>query len=205
MEQLLIFPFNGNGFEALDCIDGQYEFIGFIDDTKQKQGIHKFGFEVFSRDILLKYPNAKVLAVPGSPLTYSYRDETINNLGISEDRYISLIHPKASVSKFAKIGVNVLIMSGVVITSNVIINDHVCILPNSVVHHDSKIDTFTLIGSNVTIAGNTKIGKNCYVGSGSSVVNNITIEDNVMIGMGSNVISPITKNKKVVGNPAKAI
>ena len=31
MKELLIFPYNGNGLEALDCIQGQYRFIGFID------------------------------------------------------------------------------------------------------------------------------------------------------------------------------
>ena len=30
-KKLLIFPFNGNGLEALDCIDKNYEFIGFVD------------------------------------------------------------------------------------------------------------------------------------------------------------------------------
>jgi sugar O-acyltransferase (sialic acid O-acetyltransferase NeuD family) len=205
MEQLFIFPFNGNGLEALDCIGDQYEFIGFIDDTSEKQGVHNFGFEVFSRDILSLYPNAKILAVPGSPISFSYRDKTIDSLNISNDRFVSIIHPKAVVSTFATIGKNVLIMAGVVITSDSILEDHVCVLPNTVIHHDSIIGAYTLLGSNVTIAGNTKIGKKCYIGSGTSVVNNIIIEDEVMVGIGSNVISPISKNKKVVGNPAKSI
>ena len=33
-QKLVIFPFNGNGIEALDAIDyEQFDFIGFIDDN----------------------------------------------------------------------------------------------------------------------------------------------------------------------------
>ena len=38
LKKLVIFPFNGNGIEALDCIDTeQYELISFIDDDPQKR------------------------------------------------------------------------------------------------------------------------------------------------------------------------
>ena len=72
-EQLLIFPFNGNGIEALDCIGNGYDFVGFVDDTPEKQGKHTSGFEVFSRSAFSKFPEAKVLAVPGSPTSFRIR------------------------------------------------------------------------------------------------------------------------------------
>lgn len=205
MEKLFIFPFNGNGLEAVDCIDGQFELIGFIDDTPKKQGKTKFGFEVFGREITEKYTEAKILAVPGSPQSFKHRQEIINGLHISKNRFATVIHPKASVSSMAHMGKNVLLMAGVVITSNAMISDHVCILPNSVVHHDSIIGEWTLIGSNVLIAGNVTVGENCYIGSGSNVINGITIGDRSLIGLGTNVINSIPANSKVVGNPAKSI
>ena len=205
MQQLLIFPFNGNGLEAIGCISQQYEFIGFIDDTNEKQGKNPLGIEIFDRTILDKYKNAKVLAVPGSPTSYKVRNAIISGLNISVERYASVIHPKAVVSPLATVGYNTLIMAGVVITANAIIGNHVCILPNSVIHHDSSIGDYTLIGSNVSIAGNTRIGKFCYVGSGTSIINNIIVGDNALIGMGANVIRSVNPNSKIAGNPAKSI
>lgn len=205
MEQLLIFPFNGNGLEGLDCIQNQYDFIGFIDDEKSKQGRHEMGFEVFARDAFDKYSNSKVLAVPGSPMSYTIRNQIIDGLNISENRFASLIHPKASVSPFAQIGRNVLIMAGAVVTSNATIGNHVCILPNSVVHHDSSVGEYTLIGSNVTIAGHTRVGKSCYIGSGVSVINGITIGDSCLVGMATNVLKSLPSHSKVVGNPARLL
>ncbi len=202
---LIIFPFNGNGIEALECLGDQYNFMSFVDDTKEKQGKHEYGITVCDRNYLLDNPKAMVLAVPGSPGSYMLRRSIIAGLNISYERFATVIHPKASVSKLAKIGKNVLIMSGVVITSNAIIEDHVCILPNTVIHHDSVVGAYSLIGSNVTIAGNTIIRSNCYIGSGSSIMNNLEIGENSLVGIGTNVIRNVPSGVKVVGNPASII
>lgn len=205
MEKLLIFPFNGNAMEAVDCASGQYEIIGFIDDAIEKQGKTAFGIEVYGRGGLLWYKEAKILVVPGSPSSFHLRNKIISGLEIPCERFASVISPFASVSKMAKIGFNVLIMSGVVITCNANIGNHSCILPNTVIHHDTFIGDYTIVGSNVTIAGNSKIGLNCYIGSGTSIINNIEIGDRSLIGMGSNVIKTIPSNCKVAGNPARQI
>src|SRR5690606_37902185 len=125
MQDLLIFPFNGNGLEALGCLGKNFNFLGFVDDTKTKQGIHEEGFTVFDRSAFEKYENAMVLAVPGSPSSYKHRQEIISSLNLPAHRFASVIHEKAVVSTMAQIGYNVLLMAGVVITSNAKIGDHV--------------------------------------------------------------------------------
>jgi sugar O-acyltransferase (sialic acid O-acetyltransferase NeuD family) len=205
MQKILIFPFNGNGLEALDCIEGQFELIGFVDDVIEKQGKSEYGFEVFGRGVIDKYKEAKVLAVPGSPQNFLGRSTVIQSLKLEAVRFATVIHSKASVSKHAKIGYNTLIMAGVVITSNCVIGNHVCILPNSVVHHDTTLGDYTLIGSNTLIAGNVSVGENCYIASGSNIINGIEIGSKSLVGLGSNVINSLNTNSKVVGNPAKQI
>lgn len=205
MKQLLIFPYNGNGLEALDCLQGQYELIGFVDDTREKQGVQAEGVEVFSREALERYKNADVLAVPGSPTTYMQRRAIIESLCLPENRFATIIHPKAQVSHLARIGYNVLIMAGVVITSNAVLGNHLCILPNTVVHHDVHIHDYTLMGANIVIAGYTTVERNCYIGSGSNVIDHITIGDFTLVGMGTNVITSFPPRQKVVGNPARSI
>ena len=205
MDKLLIFPFNGNAIEAMDCIEGQYELIGFIDDVKEKQGPSAYGVSVFDRSALDRFKDAKVLAVPGSPASYKNRAEHIASLGISKDRFTTVVHPKATIGRHVQLGTNCLIMAGVVLTSNATIGDHVCILPNTVVHHDSVISDYTLIGCNVAIAGGTTIGSNCYIGSGTNVINGITIGEKTLVGLGSNVVKSIPPGSKIAGNPAKEI
>lgn len=205
MQKILIFPFNGNGLEALDCIQGQFELIGFVDDVIEKQGKSEYGFEVFGREAIDKYKEAKILAVPGSPQNFLGRSTVIQSLKLEASRFATVIHPKASVSKLSKIGYNTLIMAGVVLTSNCVIGNHVCILPNSVIHHDTIIGDYTLVGSNTLIAGNVSVGENCYIASGSNIINGIEIGSKSLVGLGSNVINGLKANSKVVGNPAKQI
>lgn len=205
MKQLLFFPYNGNALEALGCIGKEYELMGFVDDTPQKQGKQANGFTVFSRDAFTRYPESKVLAIPGSPTSYLRRTDIITGLKLPSERFQTIIHPQAFVSPLAEIGVNVLIMAGVVITANACIGDNVGILPNTVIHHDVVIGDYTLIGSHVVIAGNARIGTNCYIGSGSCVKNNVIIGDRALVGMGSNVLRPVAVETRVAGNPAREL
>lgn len=202
---LLIFPCNGNAVEALDCLGDAYELVGFVDDSPEKIGTERFGRPVLSRSAFVDYPEARVLAVPGSPTTYRGRVDAIEGLGIEPERFARVIHPRANVSPRAQIGFNVLIMAGVAINTSAIVGNHVCILPNSVVHHDAKIGDWALIGSNVTIAGGATVGSNAYIGSGSSVINGIRVGDGALLGMGSNVIREVPPHAIVAGNPARPL
>jgi sugar O-acyltransferase (sialic acid O-acetyltransferase NeuD family) len=204
-QPLLIFPYNGNGIEALDCIGSGYRFIGFVDDTPQKRGIDSNGYSVFDRDAFARFPDACILAIPGSPGSYRTRKELIQGLGIAEERFARVIHPAARVSPLASIGYDVLIMAGVVITSNALIGSHICILPNTVIHHDVVVGDWGLIGSNVTIAGNTVVEENCYIGSGASIMNGLRVGTGALVGLGSNVIRNVPADTRVAGNPAREI
>ena len=200
-KKLVIFPFNGNGIEVLDCIDNdQFELIGFVDDDTEKRSND---YEIFSRAVLEQYRELYVLAVPGSPNSFTQRQAIINSLNVT--RFINAIHTRASIGKNVKIGYNCLIMAGVVITSNACVGNHVCILPNSVIHHDVIIKDYTLIGSNVVIAGGTRVGNNCYIGSGTNIINGIIIGEASLIGLGSNVIKNVCSRSRIAGNPAKEL
>ena len=73
------------------------------------------------------------------------------------------------------------------------------------VHHDSSIGDWTLIGSGVTIAGGVTVGENCYIGSAASVMNDLQIGAQSLIGLGTTVIRSVPPRSKIVGNPARII
>ncbi|WP_162052633.1 acetyltransferase [Pontibacter pamirensis] len=200
-KKLLVFPFNGNGIEALDCISfDAYELVGFVDDDPLKKSDQ---YDIYTREILQKHKEIYVLAVPGSPTSFRRREEIISSLGINSSRFITAIHPHACIGRNVQIGTNCLIMAGAVLTSNARIGNHVCVLPNSVIHHDAVVGDYTLIGSNVAVAGGTIIGSSCYIGSGTNIINGISIGDASLIGLGSNILKNVTGDSKMVGNPAR--
>lgn len=200
---LLIFPCNGNGIEALDCIGADFVLLGFVDDEPGKRATRPHGIAVHGRDAFDRWPDAAVLAVPGSPTSFPRRRAIVDGLGLAASRFARVIHPDARISPLASIGHNVLIMAGVVITSDAVVGDHVCILPNTVVHHDVAIGDWCLIGSNVTVAGGVRIGANSYVGSGSSLRDGLRIGARALVGLGSVVVADVTDDSRVAGCPAR--
>ena len=203
MEDLLIFPFNGNAIEAIDALGDKFNLLGFVDDSKQ--GLDFFGIPILGREAFEQFKTAKVLAVPGSPTSFKIRKNIIDSLGIELDRFANVIHPMAHVSKYAILGSNLLILSGSTINATAQIGNHIIVLNNSVVHHDSHIKDYAILGSSVVVAGNVIIEENCYLGSASSIINNVAIGEKTLVGIGSNVIKSIPKDSKYVGNPAKQI
>ena len=74
-EKLIIFPCNGNGLEALDCIDpGAFEFVGFIDDNFASKQDPDGRWKVGSRNFLQEHPDALVLRRSGRTGKFSEKE-----------------------------------------------------------------------------------------------------------------------------------
>ena len=69
---------NGNGIEALDCIDDEYDFLGFIDDNHTT--FKNDDYPVFGRDAINKYDKVSILAVPGNSNNFLKRYKIISSL-----------------------------------------------------------------------------------------------------------------------------
>lgn len=212
VQKLILFPFGGNAREAIATVEAinkkkrQWQIIGFADDNQAQWGKECCGYKVLGgQDILAEYPQAKVLAVPGSPANYLTRKKIIKGLKLAAGRFATIIHPSVTIAPDAVLGCNLLVMPNVVISNSVTIGDHCLILPNTVIAHESTIGNYCCIGSNVTISGNVRIGAECYIGSGTSIIDHISIGSRTLVGLGSNVINTIAPDLVVVGNPARII
>ncbi|MGD9580925.1 MAG: NeuD/PglB/VioB family sugar acetyltransferase [Vampirovibrionia bacterium] len=212
MKDVIIFPFGGNAKEAVSVINAinkvtpEYNIIGFLDDNKALKDAEFAGYKVLGgHNLLENYPDAFVLAVPGSPDNYLSRDRVINLLNIDKSRFITAIHPSVIIGEEVNIGFNTLVMPGVVITADVNIGNHCVILPNTVISHDSTVNDYCMIGSNVSISGSVNINKKSYIGTGSKIINNIDIAENTLVGIGSVVIRPTSIGDVVAGSPAKVL
>lgn len=211
-KKLIIFPFGGNGWEALDVvmainrIKRTWNLIGFIDDDPKTWGKELCGIKVLGgREILRKALDAFVLAVVGNANNYLKRREIIDGLKIHKSRLATIIHPSASISNAAKIGYNTLLMAHTVVSCETQIGNHCIVLPNTIVSHNSTVMDYCCIGSNVSVSGYVTICENCYIGSGTSIRDHVTIGSKTLVGLGSNVISGIDSDCVVVGNPARKI
>jgi len=212
MKKIVILGTGGNCTDVLDTLldinhkrgEPFYECIGFLDDNPAKWDHSFHGVKVLGAlQMAREFDDCFFVFGVGSVSNFWRRGEILSKAGIEQDRFETIIHPTASVSRFASVGSGTIIFQNATITSNAKIGRHVYILPNSVISHDVEIGDFTCIAGNVCLSGNVHVGRNCYLGASSTIRDGITIGDECLIGMGSVVLKDVPGNTVMVGNPSR--
>ena len=196
MKELFIYGASGHGKVVADIArEIGYKNIKFIDDGENEY----LNFDDF---ILLNKKDYPVALGIGDN---EIRSKIYKRLADNEINVITLIHPKAIVSKSATISKGSVVMPGAIINADVKIEEGVIVNSGSIIEHDCKIGQFAHISPNVSLAGNVNVGSFSHLGIGTTVIQNITIGKNCIIGAGAVVIDDVKDSKKVVGVPAKEI
>jgi len=139
----------------------------------------------------------------GNPKTRFMLEKKMNSVGGQLSKVITKNVEMGSYEVVIGNGVN--IMSGTIITNNIIIGDCVLINLNCTIGHDSYIGNYCELSPGVHISGHVKIGDFSSLGTGVVVIPGKKIGKNCIIGAGSVVNSDIPDNSVAVGVPAKVI
>lgn len=211
MKKIIILGASGGCLDVLGLIEDvnktkkKYNILGFLDDKlKTIKGIKNYKvLGKFSE--IRKFDNNICFATAiGNNSNFTKIEKIIKGLKIKKKRFPKLIHPKAQVSKYSKIGDGTIIYQNCTIGINVRIGDFVNILPNTVVNHDCDIGDYCKLNTMCNLAGSVKIDKSCYIGSGTNIRENLKIGKNNLIGMSSVILkSFVKKNQLIYGSPAK--
>ena len=214
VKNIIILGATGGCFDIVNLINDintqnkktKYQIYGFLDDRIKKKVMH--GIKVLGKFNELKNYKKKFYFTTAIGNSKNFRKikDTLEKLKINKRKFVTLIHPSATISKFSSIGYGCLIFQNVTISTNVIIEDFVQILPNAVINHDSLISSYCKINTGCNISSEVIVKNYCYLGAGSIIKEKITINSGNLIGMGSVVLKSIyKKNKTSYGHPAKII
>jgi sugar O-acyltransferase (sialic acid O-acetyltransferase NeuD family) len=178
-ENLLVLDDNNNlsGHKLLDC---------FIHPISSIKDLINFSFHISIGD-------------------NSIRFRVYNNMSRKGAELLTIIHPNASISKFANIGPGSFLGASTVIAPNASIGNCVIVNHGAVVDHDCFVGDFSHIATNVCLCGGVKVGSRVLVGAGSVILPGLVIGDGAVIGAGSVVTSDILPLSVVAGVPAKPI
>ena len=80
-----------------------------------------------------------------------------------------LIHPKASVSRYAKIGKGTVIMAGAVVQADAVIGDFCILNTLASADHDTRIGNFVHLAPGARLCGGVVVGEGSLVGVGVSL------------------------------------
>jgi sugar O-acyltransferase (sialic acid O-acetyltransferase NeuD family) len=208
---LVIVGTGGTSVDILDAVwdrraggDESLQPLCFLDDNPARIGQSLHGLPIrgpleAARDLA----DCLFINGIGSPANFWRRDQIVGRLGISHDRFATIIHPSASVSRLASVGSGSAILQHVTVSANVRIGSHVVVLPNTVVSHDCVVGDYTCIAGGVCLSGNVEVDAFCYLGSNATIIGGRRIHGRSLVGMGAVVLTDVAENSVVVGNPAR--
>jgi len=118
---------------------------------------------------------------------------------------VSVIHPKAIVSKHTKIGAGCFIAASAVVNVDVVIGDFSIINTAAIIEHDCFIGNACHISPAASLAGGVILGQRTWVGINATVRQLVKLGEDVLVGAASVVIKDVQPGTTVVGNPARIL
>ncbi len=120
-------------------------------------------------------------------------------------RFVSLIHPHASVAGSAEVGEGCYVGAQAVIGAHAVLGRHVLVNRGALVGHNVRIEDCVTIGPGANIGGFTRIGSRTYIGIGATIVDRLTIGGGSMVGAGALVHREVPDRVMVAGSPAVVV
>lgn len=209
MKDLAIFGAGGFGKEVKTLVDHinqqqpTWNLIGFYDDQPlgEVQGLPVLGS---LQDLFrLNQESHLVVAIGNSKI----RCEVTGKLNATHIKFATLIHPSVIMGNpySIKVGHGSIITAGVILTTDITIDEHVIINLNTTIGHDSFIGAHVSLMPGVNIAGNVCLKEEVFIGAGANILGGLTMGAHSTIGAGAVVTTDIPPHTTAVGVPAKVI
>jgi sugar O-acyltransferase (sialic acid O-acetyltransferase NeuD family) len=182
-----------------------WNLLGFLDDDPAKIGRTINGVRVLGEISSAPRYSAHFVIGIAAVRNRWIRRRVVESLGFARDRFATLIHPSATVSRFVKIGFGSAILHNAVITPDAQIGDHVIVEYGAMIGHDAVVEDFATIGPGTIVSGSVHLRQGVFLGAGSMIRDNLTVSEGALVGMGAVVVKDVAAQAIVVGNPARRL
>jgi sugar O-acyltransferase (sialic acid O-acetyltransferase NeuD family) len=208
MHPVVIIGLGGNALDVLDVVDAlrlagrDWEVRGFLDDARAA-GTSHVGLPVLGPvDDAGRYGDTRFINAVGSDKTFRLRPTIVARTGLPPERFATLVHPTASVSRRARLGHGTCVNHGVSVGGGAVVGDHVYMGAGCIIGHDAVIEDYAVVAPGAIVSGFTRIGQNCYVGAGAIIKQTKQVGAGAIVGMGAVVCKDVPPGETWVGNPA---
>ncbi len=182
-----------------------WRLLGYVDDDPALHGAVRCGATVLGGLSIVEDMDVAVVVCVGSPRDRAARQRVVARLALPPERYATVVHPAAWVGAGCSVGPGTVLLTGVVLTAEVRVGRHVCVMPHTVLTHDDSIGDFATLASGVRLGGGVRIGPGAYLGAGALVRESVTVGAGAMVGMGSVVLRDVPPGETWAGNPARPL
>ena len=202
-KKLAIIGAGSLGIMTLDVVlkEGVYSVkdIVFIDDGKDKNEMI-YGVTVIGDSNIIADLDTNIYDFVIAVADNNARKKIAEMYDIP---YVTVIHPHASVSEFAKIGIGNIILPNVTIDPEAIIHNHVILNKNTSIGHNVEMEDFSQASPGCQLGG--LIGECTFLGLGATLLPNIKIGRQSIVGAGAVVTKDLPDYCTAIGTPAKPV
>lgn len=204
---LLVFGAGGHGKVVADvaqCVG--FEVVGFIDDAAGHRGRRIWDLQVMSLEDAVslqeRWPGVCVGLGVGDNAA---RERCAARAEEADFPIATLVHPRATVARKARLGQGTVVMSGASINPDAVLGAGCIINTGAVVEHDCRLGAYVHLSPNAALGGAVVVGDRSHLGLGAVALPGVRIGADVRVGAAAAVIANIADGATAVGVPARPL
>lgn len=204
MGALLIVGAGGHGKVVADAAlsTGRWNALLFLDDAwpgKKENGPWPIQGKIENLPEWRRQCGEAVVAIGDNRLRLTLQ----KRLADAGFEIVSVIHPSAEISRFARIGAGSVVFAKAVVNVDAMIEEGAIINTAATIDHDCRLGIGVHVSPGAHLAGGVSVGAFSWIGIGGVVRENISIGSDVIVGAGAAVVADIPSGTTVMGVPAR--
>ena len=186
-------------------IDSEYRVVAYCVDEAYRSRGEISGLPVISLEDIEDHFSSEthyIFAAIGykSVRTHKMLFKKVAQLSFPGASYIS---SQAMVDITCKVGVNCLILPGVILEPDTVIEENCYINSGAIVCHHSRVKAHSILAAGSLVGGYTTVGESSLLGFNATVAELLELADETLLGAGSVLLQNTDRHTMYVGTPAK--
>ena len=205
IETIWVVGASGHGRVVIDALfqcGVPPEHIIVSDDSTALRDTECLGLKVVVPAIQKVVFSSRFHIAVGNGIAREKLFEELQNAGCKP---MTILHPKATISKFSSICDGAFVAAQGVVAPGAKVGRGAIINHAAIIDHDCVVGDFSHIAPNATLGGGARIGDFAFIGAGATILPQITVGDNAVIGAGAVVLRDVAPGVVCAGVPAVQI
>jgi sugar O-acyltransferase (sialic acid O-acetyltransferase NeuD family) len=207
IQKIFVYGAGGHGKVVADILLARKDprfFAGFIDDRPELQSSTTLGLSVCGDGQWLRNvaSNQRVGVALGIGDNFA-RQRVVESCLAWGIELLTVVHPTASVSASAQLGLGTLVMAQAAINPDARVGSGAIVNTCASVDHDVEIGDFAHVGPKAAMGGASRLGLLSFLGMGAIVIHCAAVGARSIVGAGAVVVRDIPDGVIAIGVPAR--